>query len=65
MSGMGTFIQTECSLVAGRGGLRAGWGRGAREMRRGGLVDTGCDSAVTEKFWIELTVVTAQYHTML
>ena len=48
MSGMDTFIQTECSLVAGRGGLREGWGGGARGMPRGGLVDTGFDSADRE-----------------
>lgn len=34
---MGTFIQIECSLVAGRGGLREGRGRGARGDEEGGL----------------------------
>lgn len=41
-----------------------GWAErrwGGRRMRRGGLVDTGFDSAVTEKFWIE---VTAWVHTI-
>lgn len=62
---MGTFIQIECSLVAGGAGLREGWGGGGEGMRRGGLVDIGFDSAVTEKFWIEVTVVTAQYHSVV
>ena len=45
------------------GGWR-GWAqRMGRGRRRGGLVDTGFDSAVTEKFWIEVTAVNAQYHT--
>jgi len=37
--------------VAGGARLR-GWGGGGGGMRRGGLVDTGFDSAVTEKFWM-------------
>lgn len=62
---MGTFIQIECSLVAGGAGLREGWGGGGGGMRRGGLVDTGFDSAVTGKFWMEVTAVSAHYHSIV